>query len=271
MWNLSYRIAACDAPRHRHVVKRLPHVHDRQANAPRLLLAKPVVEQCHAGLFAIRSSKPDRTFSNQVAHHDAVVMALADRDLVDADGFGTWRAHTSKLRPHVLLLQVLDCVPVKMQFFRHVLHRGGSAAPADVVGKALGVVRVVGKECEPLALHLATTAASHPPHLELEIDARIPVGQIACSTYRPVVPAVMHRPTGAADCCFERRMSVMTRALRSPNTPRSIARGRKPANRNASLRCFGFDEVGIRISCQTSAFRKSARTQHPRAFQVGDP
>ena len=175
----------------------------------------------------------------------------------------------AQLRPHVLLLQVLDCLPVKMQFLRHVLHRGRSTAPADVVGKALRVMRVVGQERESLAFHLATTAASDPPHLELEVDARIPVGQIACSAYRAVVPAAMRRPAAAADRFFERRTSVMTRALRSPNTPRSIVRGRKPENRYASARRIGFDEVGIAISCQISTDPKSAETKHPRAFQAG--
>jgi hypothetical protein len=63
----------------------------------------------------------------------------------------------------------------------------------------------------------------------------------------------------------------MTRALRSPNTPRSIARGWKPGNRYASARRFGFGEVGIEISCQISAPLKTAETQHPRVFQADRP
>ena len=183
----------------RHVEKRLPHVHYRQANAPGLLLAQPVVEQRHARLFAVRSAEPDGALSDQVAHHDAVGLPLANRDLVDTDGFGSGRAHTGQLCPHVLLLQILDCVPVKMQLLRNVLYRGCSTAPPNVVGKALGVMGVVGQERESLAFHLATTAAIDPPHLEFEKDARIPVGQIACLTHRAIVPAVMHRPAGAAD------------------------------------------------------------------------
>ena len=196
-------------------------------------------------------------------------MTLADRDLVDADGFRSWRAHTGELRPHVLLLQVLDGVPVEMQLLRDVLHRGGATSPADVVGEALGVMRVVGQECQSLASRLATTAASHPPHLEFEIDPGIPVGQIAGATYRAIVPAVVHRAAGTADRFFSRRTSVITRALGSPNTPRSIARGRKPGNRYASARCIGFDDLDIGISCQLSALLESAETQHPRAFQAG--
>src|SRR5450759_1094283 len=106
---------------YRHVVKRLPHVHHRQANAPGLLLSQPVVEQRHARLFAVLSPKPDRAPSNQIAHPDAVGMALADRDLVDADGFGSWPAHAGELRAHVLLLQSLDRLPVKIEFLGNVL------------------------------------------------------------------------------------------------------------------------------------------------------
>jgi transposase len=57
--------------------------------------------------------------------------------------------------------------------------------------------------------------------------------------------------------------------LRSPNTPRSIARGRKPGNRYESARRIGFDELDIEISCQVSAVPKRAETQHPQAFQAG--
>ena len=39
---------------------------------------------------------------------------------------------------------VHDRLPVKMQLLRQVLHRRGSTARNDVLGKALGVMRVVG-------------------------------------------------------------------------------------------------------------------------------
>ena len=131
MWNLSNRIAACGARAVGHVAKRLPHVHHRQANAPALLLAQPVVELRHARLRAVLAAEPDRAPANQVAHHDAVGVALADRDLVDADRLGSWRARLGQLRPHVLLLQLLDRLPVKLEFLGHVLDRGltDSAAP----------------------------------------------------------------------------------------------------------------------------------------------
>ena len=74
------------------VAKRLPHVHHRQANALGLLRAQPVVELRHARLRAVLAAEPDRAPANQVAHHDAVGVALADRDLVDADRLRSGRA-----------------------------------------------------------------------------------------------------------------------------------------------------------------------------------
>jgi hypothetical protein len=238
------------------IAKRLPHIHHRQTNAPALLVSQPVIELRHARLRAVLATEPDRAVANQIAHHDAVGVALLDRDLVDADRLGARCTRPRELRTQVLLLQVLDRVPVKMQLLGHVLDRRGCAAPAHVVGKALRVMRVVGEEGKPLALHLSAASAIDAPHLELEIDARVPIGQIAGPTNRAVVPPPVHRPTRRTSRFFERRTSVMTRALRSPNTPRNIASGRTPGNRYASDRRFGFDEVGIVKSCQLFAPRQ---------------
>ena len=210
------------------VAKRLPHVHHRQANAAGLLRAQPVVEQRHARLRAVLAPEPDRAPSNQIAHHDAIGVALADRDLVDADRLGSGRARTGQLRPHVLLLQRLDRLPVKPQLLGHVLDRGLPAAPAHVVGKALGIEGVVGQELQPLALHVPAALARNAPHLELQEDARVAAGQIANPPRASVVPARMHSTTAAAERFFERRLRVMTRAFGSPNTPRTVGSGRNP-------------------------------------------
>ena len=94
--------------------------------------------------------------------------------------FGPGVPTRGELRPHVLLLQVLDGVPVEMQLLRDVPAPWRRAAsPADVVGEALGECVLSARNAESLASHLATTAASHPPHLEFEIDPGIPVGEIA--------------------------------------------------------------------------------------------
>src|ERR1035437_2988248 len=88
-------------------------------------------------------------------------MALADRDLIDADRLGPRPARAGELGFHVLLLQRLDRIPVELQLLGNVLDRRWPTALAYVMGKALRIERVVRQEIEPLALHLAATAASH--------------------------------------------------------------------------------------------------------------
>jgi hypothetical protein len=102
------------------------------------------------------------------------------------------------------------------------------------MGKALGIKRIVRQELELLALHSAAASAAHPPHLELQIDARVATGKIAYLSHPAVVPAVVRAPTAAAERFFERRTRVMTRAFGSPKTPRTVGSGRKPGNAYAS-------------------------------------
>src|SRR5437762_5974290 len=105
----------------RRQAKRFPHVHDGKPNTRVLLLAKPSVELAHACLRAVLATKPDRASPNEVAHHDPIVVPLADRYLVDADRLGTPRTRFGELRAHVLYFQYLDSVPVELEFLRNVL------------------------------------------------------------------------------------------------------------------------------------------------------
>jgi hypothetical protein len=54
-------------------------------------------------------------------------------------------------------------------FVGNVLDRGASAAPANIVGKALGVPRVGCQEGKPLAVHIAAVAAAFPSYLNFEV------------------------------------------------------------------------------------------------------
>ena len=242
-WNLSNKIAACGACALRRQTKRLPHVHDRKANARALLLAEPGVELAHARLRAVLAAEPDRPAAQQVADHDPVGVTFADRYLVDADHLRTRRARALELGFHVLLVQRLDRVPVQRQFRRHILDRRRPTAPADIISKALGVERIVRQEVEPLPLHLATTAAVDPPHLQFQKYPRVAARQIAHPADLAVVPAHLDATATAASRFFERRLSVITRAFGSPKIPRTVGSGRKPGNAiripkpPASLRC----------------------------------
>jgi hypothetical protein len=68
-----------------------------------------------ARLLAILSPQPNRAPSNQIAHPNAVGVAVADRNLVDADGLGFWPARADKLCAQVLLLQRLDRIPIDVE------------------------------------------------------------------------------------------------------------------------------------------------------------
>src|SRR6202158_1858735 len=115
-----------------------------------------------------RSTPPNKIgrLRTKVADHDAIAVALADRDLVDADGSGPWRAGTLELGPHVLLLQRLDCFPVKLELFGDIADRCLSAAAADIERKAFGEVRIVRQKIQLFALHGAAVAERGAPHLE---------------------------------------------------------------------------------------------------------
>ena len=76
------------------VAKRLPHVHHRQTELFGLLFPKKSIELVHARFRAILAAEPDRPRALQITDHDPVDMALADRDLIDADGLGTNGART---------------------------------------------------------------------------------------------------------------------------------------------------------------------------------
>ena len=162
----------------------------------------------------------------QIAHDDPIGVPFADRDLVNADHLRSRRAGALELGFHVLLVERLDRMPVQLQFRCHILDRRRPAATADITGKALGVERIVGQEVEPLALHLATTAAVEAPHLQLQKNPRVAARQIAHAPNLAIVPAGLD-PTAAAACrFFDRRWSRITRAFGSPNTPCTVGSGR---------------------------------------------
>ena len=172
-----------------------------------------------------------------------------------------------QLRPHVLLFQRLDRVPIEIEFLGQILDRGRSAAPTYVKGKPLGVERIVGQEVQPLALHLAATSALNAPNLEFEIDARIATGQVANPTPAPVVPAHVRSGAATARRFFQRRSTVMARTFESPKTPRTEGCERNPGNAYAShSRRFRFVEVAMQTCSQFPACPGMPESQHPHDF-----
>ena len=212
----------------------LPHVHHRKAKTRTLLRTEPGVELAHARLRTVLTAEPDRPAAHQIAHHDPVGVALADRDLVDPDHLRAGRASARELGLHVLHLQRLDRVPIERQFLRNVLDRRLPATLPDKIGKALGVERIVRQKVEPLPFHLAAVAAIKAPHLQFQKYPRVPTGQIAYMADLAVVPAHLDATTAPAHRFFERRFSVMTRAFGSPKIPPTVGSGRNPGNEYVS-------------------------------------
>jgi hypothetical protein len=208
---------------------------------------KPVVERAHAGLGAIGAAKPDRPAAQKVAHYDAVGMTFADRDLIDPDHSGAWLAGARQLSCHVLLIELLDRIPIEVELISNILDRRLSAAPADKVGEPLSKMRVVGQKIEPLAFHFATRPAKYASHGEFEKYSRVAAGKISHATCRAIVPAVVLAAARTAQRFFERRVSLMMRALGLPKIPRTVPSGRKPRNAYASHnRRFRFPGAAIR-------------------------
>src|SRR5271157_597899 len=224
------------------VAKRLPHVHHGKADAP-ALRAKPLIKLGQAGFRAVPAAEPDRPHANQVADHDAIIVAFANRDLVDPDHTRRRSARLGELSAHVLLVQLLDGVPVQLELLGHIPDRRATTAPADLEGKSLGVARIVGQELHTLTLHLAAMAAIDAPHLELQEHPHATARNIPHPARSAIVPARLLPATCVADCFFDRRTSVMIRAYGSPKTPRTCSTGRKPANRYASANRRRFVEL----------------------------
>src|ERR1700745_2029205 len=80
----------------------------------------------------------------------------------------------------------------KLKFIErgHILDRRRAAATADIIGKALGVERIVGQKVEPLPLHLATAATVDAPHLQFQKNPRVATRQIAYPPHLAIVQAV---------------------------------------------------------------------------------
>ena len=93
-WNLSNKIAAFGA---------YPSPQGECAHS--LRRARHRTRSCSAP--AVLAAKPDRPAAQEIAHHDPISVALADRNLVNADHLRTRPARSRKLGLHVLLVEGL--------------------------------------------------------------------------------------------------------------------------------------------------------------------
>src|ERR1700756_28087 len=196
-----------------------------------------------------RSVPPNQIGRLRTRSHDAIAVALADRDLVNADRARTRRASTLKLGPHVLHLQRLDRVPVKLEFLGDIADRCLAAAAADIERKAFGEVRIVRQKSQPFALHGDAAAACDAPHFEFQNNPKSCARQVANLPHPPVVPSRLDLSATIANRFFEGQARRTIRAFASPNTPRTVALARKPANEYPSdrRRCRFLDSATLSV------------------------
>jgi hypothetical protein len=99
--------------------------------------------------------------------------------------------------------------------------RRRSTAPADVIGKALGVVRIVRQKVEPLALHPAAVATVEPAHLQFQENPRVAARQIAHPANLMIVPALLTATATTTNGFFDRRLGLGAQATDRPVAARA--------------------------------------------------
>ena len=197
-------------------------------------------KEVQVGLGAAPPADPDRPAALEVAHHHAVVVALADGDLVDADGPRHREPGLRDLLLHVDLIEVLHRAVVKALQLGHPLVRHLATERTHVHGEALGVTRVVRQPVEPLYVHAAAPRAVDPPALKLEVDPPAGHREVA-GPAGPLVVAAAAAVTALQACGgFFRLRSTITRAYLSPKTPLSAEAAMKPGSENRDRIDFGF-------------------------------
>ena len=206
----------------RSVFKGFPHVHDRKPYPFDFLGSEPFIKELQAPFRTVGSPEPDGPPPLQIADDDPVAVALTDGDLVNADRLGPGIAGTTEFLPHILFFENVDRLVVQMQFLGDILDRGGAATLAHVIGKSLGVKRIVGQEGKFLLLHLAAPSTRNTPDLQFEVDPRVATGEVSNQAELAVVEGPVCRTATSADCFFCRRVKRMTRALGSPKIPDTV-------------------------------------------------
>jgi hypothetical protein len=162
-------------------------------------------------------------------------VTFADRDLINADHLGTWRAGTRQLRPHILFIEFLNGIPIEVELPGYVLDRRLAAAPANKVREPLGEARVVGEKVEALAFHFVTTPAKNASHFQLEKYPGVAARRITHATDRAIIPTVVRASDNHRTEFFEHQRSLMMRALgrrrsRTPSPPvESLGMRMRPA------------------------------------------
>src|SRR5215475_14221443 len=208
----------------------------------------------------------DRSAPFQVAHHNPVSVTFANRYLVNADNLRLGFTGMRELRLDILLVQLFDRVPVKFKFLGYVFDGRRAATTPDMVGKPLGVKRVVRQKRQLLSLHFPAVSTKDPANFELQVHPRVSTRQVSYPTRSSVVPTPLYSRAAPAGRFFDRRTS---RAFGSPKTPRTVGCTRNPLNAYVSHnRRTRFFDVAIATPCQNSPYPKMLHSHSPSGFQT---
>src|SRR3990167_5231330 len=216
------------------VFKSLPHVHNCKPYFPGFLKPQFFIEEIHAIFCPAFATNPNRSFPLKAAYYDAIDVAFANRNFINADYLWTWFSGTTEFLPHVLLFEFLDGLPVKVQFHGNVFNRLGTASLADIEGKALGVEWIIRKKRQLLLFHIVATKTINALNLKFDVHAPVTTGKITNLPILAVIESSVNPVAGAADCFFPCRMSLITKALESPKIPDTLCCGLKLQNLYAS-------------------------------------
>src|SRR3990172_7493355 len=251
-------------PRQR-VAEGLPHVHRGELDARRLLRTQRREEEIEVRLGAALAAHPDRPAAVEVAHHDAVVVALADGDLVDADGPRRGHPGAGHLLLHVDLVEVLHRAVVQALQLGHRLVRHLPAEATHVHRVPLREARVLRQPVEPLYVHAAAPRTVDPPPLELQVDPPPGHRQVPYPAGSLVVPGAAAPAALPASRGFFRRRRRMTRVYRSPKTPASCAKATKPGSEKSARIVVG---AFTGAACTSSSDRSKREL---KALQAAPP
>ena len=204
------------------VPKGLPHVHDRQSDSFALLRPQPRKEEIQTRLRTVFPAKPDGPAPHQIAHHNAVIVTFANRNLVDSNHLRPRGPNPPELLPHILLLQGLDRLPIQVQFLGHILKGRTSATTAHIKGKSFRIKGSFRQPFQAFRLHHMANSARHAPDFHIQVDAHVPTGKVPNPTDFPVVKNFVNTAADAANSFFPLRLSRITRPLGSPKMPDTV-------------------------------------------------
>ena len=160
------------------VAERFPHA--IAASSMRALFLSPnSLKNRSMSAPCVLAANPDGTTPDQITHDDPIVMALADRNLIDSDGAWRWKPGAFNLALHVELVQVLHRAVVKTFHLGYRLVGHVTAELAHMHRIASCIARVLCQPIQTLYMHAVTHRALDPPPLKLQVDAPARYRQIS--------------------------------------------------------------------------------------------